>query len=533
MVAQGGRTSSSLDYGGAGAESAMGKAVTGSAVGLQATLPIVQNNLRYADQFNNIANATSQLGDATNIYSGYKTALGLVNPDTGSEALGNTLSPGNMINTGGQYAWYTNPVTGVIQAINQLTADEENPFGEVPIVSNINEYVANQAGRLNETGVAQSIRSGLNTIYGNTIEPIMSSTPGRLAYTTGMVPVTAVETGFNALREAGEWVDRTLFGGYLPYLASDKEGKESTQRWDNPARPFMENINSYSDILASNSYADQTTTSPQDITSIPRTPTSSDSAYEGLDKEYVMGELNKLLEMVDLGAESAIDSVGTGYTGGELITTPGTTTTTPPVTSEQAEKARGDRFVDDPNNVSETGLGYTYVPTGFVFDPEVGLIRNYDEALGGDNNDYTYLSEQDRQVMNSINSKASRLERDKMFLDPTREQILKDSYLNEANNLRNNHNHMMKDRYYNLYYEGDYRKRNPEEKVGDYFLFNGADTQYATGREWNASSLGDFWRNDTNRQVNDAINYNFNTNFNSVAPGNTSYGTGNTATYYA
>jgi len=342
MVAQGGRTSSNFD---SGAETAMGKAVTGSAVGLQATLPIVQNNLRYADQFNNIANATSELGDATNIYSGYKTALGLVNPDSGNEALGNTLSPGNMINAGGQYAWYTNPVTGVIQAINQLTADEENPFGEVPIISNINEYVANQAGRLNETEVAQSIRSGLNTIYGNTIEPIMSSTPGRLAYTTGMVPVTAVETGFNALREAGEWVDRTLFGGYLPYLASDKEGKESTQRWDNPARPFMDNINSYSDILASNSYADQTTTSPQDITSTTRTPTSSDSAYEGLDKEYVMGELNKLLEMVDLGAESAIDSVGTGYIGGETTTTPNTTTpstTTSPVTSgpsasEQAE----------------------------------------------------------------------------------------------------------------------------------------------------------------------------------------------------
>ena len=524
MLAGSGRSRSNLDT---GAEAGLGTATTLSALGLTATAPIVQNNLGYAEQFNNIANATNRLGNATNLYSNVKSGLGLIDPSMGSETFANTLSPGNALNAGAQIASYLNPVTGTLQAINSLTQDEENPYGTLPVVSNVNEWVGDRAEELNQTPIAQGIRSGLTTAYDATLRPIMNSTPGQYLHATAMLPVSAVESGYNVLKEAGEWVDRTLFGNYLPGLANEE--KPDTMIWNNPLTPLKQNFDQFGNITANNVYQDNS-------------PLERITA-EDMNKDWISDDLKNLMLTINATSPIVTDNLGdinvpapgASYPdmdlGGDFEVFASQVNTD--YANALAEKARGDRFVDDPNNVSETGMGYTYVPPGFVFDPEVGLIRNYDEALGGDNNDYTYLSDQDRQVMDSINAKADRLERDKMFLDPTRDQILKDSYLSEANTLRDAHNHQMKGAMYDANFRYDFRKKNPEEKVGDYFLFNGANTQYTTGREWNASSLNDFWYNDISRQVNDAINYNFNTNFNHVDPGNTSYGTGGTSTYYA
>ena len=461
MLAGSGRAPSDFDT---GAEAGLGTATTLSALGLTATAPIVQNNLGYAEQFNNIANATNRLGNATNLYSNVKSGLGLIDPSSGSGTFANTLSPGNALNAGAQVASYLNPVTGTLQAINSLTQDEENPYGTLPVVSNVNQWIGDRAEELNQTPMAQGIRSGLTTAYDATLRPIMNSTPGQYLHATAMLPVSAVESGYNVLKEAGEWVDRTLFGNYLPGLANEE--KPDTMIWNNPLTPLKENLDQFGNITGNNAYDN---------------PVLEQVSDEDMNKDWISDELKNLMLTIDATASSVTDNLGDIN-----VPIPGTSypnmdlgddfkvfasQVNPDYANALSEKAKGDRFVDDPNNVSETGKGYTYVPTGYYFDPEVGLIRNYDEALGGDNNDYTYLSDQDRQVMDSINAKADRLERDKMFLDPTREQILKDSYLSEANMLRDNHNHMMKGRGYNLHWTGDYKRNNPEEKVGGLLSF--------------------------------------------------------------
>ena len=516
MLMSNGRSPSNFD---GGAESALGMAVAGSAVGLQATLPIVENNLSYADAFNNIANTTSRVGDAVGVYGGYKSALGLIDPWQGEGAFQETLSPGNAVNTGGQLAWYNNPVTGTLQALNQLTANEENPFGQVPGVSNINEFVANQSARLNATGVAQSIRSGLGTAYGNTIGPIMSSTPGQLAYNTAMLPVSAIESGYNFLKESGEWVDRTLFGNYLPGLANEE--KPLTMEWNNPAQPLIDNVNAYSGILERNQYASEPV---GDVSEIPVDETNDD---------WIRGELNNLMDTINLNTERVTDNLGDINVSKPNVSYPNLELNTEfevPISegNEQyanalEQNARGDRFVDDPNDISETGEGFTYVPVGYTFDPEVGLIKMPGSSLGQDNADYTYLSDQDRQVMNSVLEKANQLESKKMFLDPTREyQVLNSATLNEANRLEGDHNHMMKGAMYDAMYRYDFRKKNPETKLGDYFLYNGASTNASTGRTWNPSNINEYWSRDIDRQVSNAIQTNYTHNYNYVSSPSTS-----------
>ena len=239
MLANQGRLDNIPNY----AEDAMGSGVTASAVGLNATLPIVQNNLKYADGFNRVADATQKASNALGIYGGYKSALGLTDPTMGNEAFANTFSPGNMLNTGIQYASYLNPITGTLQGINSLTQDEENPYGTIPGVSNFNQYVGEASNRINATGPGQAVMNTLGSIYDRTLGPVMSSTPGQLLHATATLPLSAVQTGYNALKEAGEWVDRTLFGNYLPGLANEEN--PDTMRWDNPTRPLVENFDRF------------------------------------------------------------------------------------------------------------------------------------------------------------------------------------------------------------------------------------------------------------------------------------------------
>jgi len=530
MLANQGRLETSPQYN--QAENAMGSGVTASAVGLNATLPIVQNNLKYADGFNRVAEATQKAGNALGIYGGYKSALGLTHPTEGEKAFANTLSPGNMLNTGIQYASYLNPITGTLQGINSLTQDEENPYGTIPGVSNFNEYVGETSNRLNATGPGQAVMNTLGSIYDRTLGPVMSSTPGQLLHATASLPVSAVQTGFNAVKEAGEWVDRTLFGNYLPGLANEE--KTDTMRWNDPTLPLRLNFDQFGNIMEKNVYPET------------RAPTEAGEMDDmEMNADWAKGALQELMTNINATAGAVDDLVYLeGINDPKVTTYPGevfeninnkdefkvfANSVNKAYADAQSRQVReeSDRFMEDPNNLSETGLGYTYVPDGFEFDPEVGLklSPDFDAKPIEDTNDYSNLSDQDREVMQTAINNANFIKENKIFLDPTKEDhVLNQSTINEINTLKAHHDSMVIDPSYSTWYywanwDRVYRKDNPTPKLGDYFIFNGTRTSHLTGRPYSTNNLSSFWSRDINRQVQENINNNYTQNWNYVDPG--------------
>lgn len=514
MLANEGRMPSNATYD--QTENALGSAVTAGAVGLNATLPIVQNNLQYAEGFNRVADATQKAGNALGIYSGYKSALGLTDPDRGSDAFSNTLSPGNMLSTGLQYASYLNPVTGTLQGLNSLTQDDENPYGTIPGVSKFNEYVGEAGNRINATGPGQAIMGTLGNIYDRTLGPVMDSTPGRLLHATASLPVSTLHSGFNVLKEAGEWVDRTLFGNYLPGLANEK--KPDTMVFNNPVEPLLQNFDQFGNIIENNVYSE------------PLEPLEPIEPSE-MNDDWAIEELNNLMSTIDATAEVVTDSVninepavGASYPNLEMDDFQvEASEVNQAYTDALADQARekSDRFVDDPNNVSGTGLGYAYVPDGFVFDPDVGVkLSPGFESASPDTNDYSDLSAQDRQLMQSAINSANKIKQNKIFLDPTRKNhVLNQATLNEIDVLAYNHKMAMKYGGYPALWEHKFRANNPTPKLGDYFLFNGTNVERQTGRPYNPNDSTSFWQQDISRQVQDAIDRNYTENFNYVDPG--------------
>lgn len=534
MLANQGRLETTPQYN--QAENAMGSGVTASAVGLNATLPIVQNNLKYADGFNRVAEATQKAGNALGIYGGYKSALGLTDPSRGEEAFANTLSPGNMLNTGIQYASYLNPITGTLQGINSLTQDEENPYGTIPGVSNFNQYVGEASNRINATGPGQVVMNTLGSIYDRTLGPVMSSTPGQLLHATASLPVSAVQTGFNAVKEAGEWVDRTLFGNYLPGLANEE--KPDTMIWNDPTLPLRQNFDQFGNIMENNVY--------------PETRAPAEQVEVGeMNDDWSKNALRELMTTIDATAGAVGDSVnidvptpGASYPDMELDdfkVFAGSVNKAYMDAQSRQVRDESDRFIDDPNNLSETGLGYTYVPDGFEFDPEVGLklAPDFDSNPIEDTNDYSNLSDQDREVMQTAIEKANFIKKNKIFLDPTLEDhVLNQSTINEINTLKAYHDSMVINPsratwHYWANWEKVFRKDNPTPRLGDYFLFNGSRVDHQTGRVYNPSNLQTYWANDIRSQIDQAIEYNYNTNYNHVDPYNTNYGTGGGVTMRA
>lgn len=227
-----------LGYG--GAEKALGNLATGSAVATTAMYPVVKNNLQYADTYGDVARATTNLGKGVNAYANYKSALGLTDPSSGGINMANMLSPGNLAGSGANLAMMSNPVTGSIAGLNMLTADEENPYGTIPGIKQLNKGITTVSNRLNQTPFARALGGTVRGLYDNTLGRVLNTRPGRFAHSVLSTPFSAVEGTFGAVREGYQALDRGLFGGLLPGGA--KDGIEETQRWDNPYTGLKDNF---------------------------------------------------------------------------------------------------------------------------------------------------------------------------------------------------------------------------------------------------------------------------------------------------
>lgn len=235
-----------------GLEGGLSTTATAGALGATAVYPVVLNNMSYADDYNNLTKAVGNVGSAGGIYSNYKTALGLADYDSaGSDQFANTFSPGNLFRAGVETASYTNPLTGVLNAVNSITRDEENPEGTIPGVSFVQGKVDAMADAMNNSQLGTAISRGARNIYNKTIAPVVQSKPGKLLTSTAGLPMGLAESGYQTLREGYQALDRGLFGGYLPGGAKDDV---ESQRFDNPLNPlrtsykrFKNAINGFSD----------------------------------------------------------------------------------------------------------------------------------------------------------------------------------------------------------------------------------------------------------------------------------------------
>lgn len=230
-----------------GLEGGLNRTATAGALGATAVFPAVVNNMSYADDYNNLTKSVNAVGKAGGIYSGYKTALGLMDSGTGSDQFANTFSPGNMLRSGFETASYLNPITGVLNAVNSLTRDEDTPQGTIPGVSFVQGKVDAMADAINKSQLGTAISRGARNIYDKTIAPVVQSRPGQIITSGAGVPLGLAESGYSTLREGYQALDRGLFGGYLPFGARDDDPE--TQRFDNPLDPLTQSFNRFKNTI--------------------------------------------------------------------------------------------------------------------------------------------------------------------------------------------------------------------------------------------------------------------------------------------
>jgi hypothetical protein len=230
-----------------GLEGGLNRTATAGALGATAVFPAVVNNMSYADDYNNLTKSVNAVGKAGGIYSGYKTALGLMDSGTGSDQFANTFSPGNMLRSGFETASYLNPITGVLSAVNSLTRDEDTPQGTIPGVSFVQGKVDAMADAINKSQLGTAISRGARNIYDKTIAPVVQSRPGQIITSGAGVPLGLAESGYSTLREGYQALDRGLFGGYLPFGARDDDPE--TQRFDNPLDTLTQSFNRFKNTI--------------------------------------------------------------------------------------------------------------------------------------------------------------------------------------------------------------------------------------------------------------------------------------------
>ena len=228
------------------AERKLGNTMAMGSMGLTAMYPVALNNPgRLANFYNSSAKNLINAGKGVEMFSKYKNMLGITNPVFGRATAGATTSPRNILNTGLDIASFANPVTGILNLANKTTVDEDDPYGTVPVVSDIAEFVGGIGDDLNESAVGQGIKKVTGAIHDATIGPVMRSDPGKFFYNLAKIPLSFAQGVVNATSEAYEAIDRTLFNNYLPGGANPD--KPETMEYNESFDVFMQDLENLKD----------------------------------------------------------------------------------------------------------------------------------------------------------------------------------------------------------------------------------------------------------------------------------------------
>ena len=410
MITSGGRGLTD-DPLGSGAEEGLSMGAGGLTLGLMGTYPIALNNPgRLGNSYNKMADTAIQATSALNTLSAYKDGLGLLNPYNGegqTQAVA-TTSPKNLLNVTFDALSFLNPVTAGLNLANNLTKDEEDaPFGNLPGMKQVAEGVNDVGEWLDGTWVGEALEDGTDWLYQHTIGPVMNTEAGRFFFDLAELPLNVAQGTYRTVKELGEFVDRTVFGGYLPGLAKDDDPQ--SQQWNNPFKPLSENYGRVQDKVI-----DALTTSDEEAftNAINEWAESENPHFEHITAEDIPG----MLDMWDEGLKGAIPDDAIFYKNNPGYIPEGSYYN--PKDNILNQLPGGDRWFSDPQDRSETGLGYTYVPDGYTFDPDIGLVRSHDfdasDFIPEDTNDYSGITEADKKVMDLVENQLTAENQDVM-----------------------------------------------------------------------------------------------------------------------
>jgi hypothetical protein len=221
----GGRENSGTMVGGVDnyGEDILGLSAGGLGLGLQAAYPVAVNNAgRMADTYNQLANVAMDIGKAAGVYSDYKSGLGALES---AETMGQTVAPGNLMNAGVDTALFLgNPIGAALWGLNKMTANEENPDGKLPLISDTQKMFSEAGDWLTNTDFGQEMVKIGTGFHHNVIKPITDTTIGETFMDLARLPLTAVEAVAGLASAGYEKLDSALFKGKLPGGA--EKGKE-------------------------------------------------------------------------------------------------------------------------------------------------------------------------------------------------------------------------------------------------------------------------------------------------------------------
>ena len=175
--------------------------------------PILANNPRQQSlrsSYVSAYDAYNKISPAVNAFSRYEQASELLHPDTGGDAASEIASLENMTQTAADALSWANPALGVTTWLNSLTEDEENPYGKIPILKDLEKGKDWVAAKLDETGFGKALREKSKAAWDATIGKVMDTETGRAIYEGSTDALTAV--------------DQYLLMGLAPGLHDAKEG---------------------------------------------------------------------------------------------------------------------------------------------------------------------------------------------------------------------------------------------------------------------------------------------------------------------
>lgn len=236
---------------------------TAGAVAINAGVPVVLNNPEYIPQFLDFAEGYGNYMDAFGQTQNYLTGANFLGPN-GASYFGATLGPGTM--AGSAFDGYTSsavPYLGLARGLNNITANVENPYGTIPIISNLQRGIDNVVQGMNSTSLGRGMQNFGAGVYNNTLGRLYDMDTGffRGIGNLAQIPGEAIGGVGDFFREGYQFIDKELFGKALPGGAIEGDmrnftkekwaGVEEANSWQNPFKGLTDLISGATDSFKS------------------------------------------------------------------------------------------------------------------------------------------------------------------------------------------------------------------------------------------------------------------------------------------
>ena len=236
---------------------------TAGAVAINAGLPVVINNPQYIPEFIDFAEGYGNYMDALGATNTYLTGANFLGQN-GASYWGSTLGPGTMAGTA--FDGYTSslvPYLGLGRGVNMMTANVENPYGTIPILSGLQKGVDNVVQGMNNTRIGRGLQSFGAGLYDNSVGRLYDMETGlfRGLGNLSQIPGETIGGIGDFLREGYQFIDKELFGSALPggAIAGDKTNftkdkwaqVEEANSWQNPFKGLTDLISGATDSFRS------------------------------------------------------------------------------------------------------------------------------------------------------------------------------------------------------------------------------------------------------------------------------------------